>query len=971
MAHSGRFFAIFVVFSFVRAFAGEIEIHCQAVTASSCDRDGSLDEPWFALDGDRGTEWCSQKGDPAWLEVDLGAVHRLKEVVILHAGHSSRDQGAWQLNLTDFELLGGETREALASLGKTAANPATEAAGTTTIAGNGTPARYLRLAVAKTPDGHARVTDIIVTVLDAQGAEARVRATVILTPEEKKNLRIDVIPQSHIDVAWLWRYDPETIDDCARETFGRAVDLLGANPAYSFTASQVPLFEPLEDRYPDLWKKIVALVKAGRFEIAGGSYVEFEGAGPCGESLVRQFVHGKRFFREKFGVDVTTAWQPDAWTHPATLPQILALAGVDTYFFQRGAPRDAFVWEGIDGTRVLAIAPITDSEPPAVLSRAARAFREQGRSTTVVLMGGGDHGGGPDAAEVEAAQSSMAAAGVQAAFSGAARAAADVRRDIERLPTVRGELGFQFPGSYTTLGKIKGGNRTSENLLLVTERLAAVAARYQPYPAETLRTAWSYVLFNQFHDIMAGCVVPAAYEDALTLYNRIDDLVKPALDQVLQGLLMHIDTRGIPNAVVVFNPLGWQRAGAVLIPAPPAEGTWIARDDEGRLAPTQVVFDPQTGEKKLLFVAAAVPSFGYRTFSLVPAPEEFKNPLSAARGTLASSAFAITFAEGSGDIAGIAAKGLDWQVLAGPGNQIHVLEDLGDSEGRLDFSGRSWMLGPFIDMDVIESGPVRAGIRVRNKLPGEHTTFVREVYVTEGLPWVEFRTYIEWNGEKKFAKVAFPVAVEAEQSTWELPYGVVDRPNDGLERPALQWVDMSDGTHGASLINLNRGGYDVRSKLIRLSVLRSPTWPAHNDEGGNLVVPYALYPHAGSWRAGDVYQRAFEFNVPLIAVPTAERGGALPARASFFSVDPDRILIGAVKAAEDSNGLVVRLVEMEGQPAEATLRSHWFLRSAFETNLLEQGGKELLSSGDKIKLSFRPFEIKTIVLRNWGYAPLR
>jgi alpha-mannosidase len=274
-------------------------------------------------------------------------------------------------------------------------------------------------------------------------------------------------------------------------------------------------------------------------------------------------------------------------------------------------------------------------------------------------------------------------------------------------------------------------------------------------------------------------------------------------------------------------------------------------------------------------------------------------------------------------------------------------------------------------MDIIENGPVRVGLRVRNKLLGEHTTFVREVFLTNGVPWVEFKTHLEWNAEKKLVKAVFPLAVKGNQSTWDIPYGAVTRPNDGSERPALKWVDVSDGVRGISLMNRNRNGYDAKGSTVRLSLLRSPTWPAHNDDGGNHTVPYALYPHGGSWRKGAVHRRAHEYNVPLIALPVASHGGALPPQASLFSVEPANVMITAVKAAESGRGLVLRLVETDGRAVDASLMSHWFLRNAAATNLLEEGGKDLPSGGERIKLTFRAHEIKTVVLENWGYAPLR
>ncbi len=956
----------------VAAGMAAITIPPESVTASSVGRNGSPHKPWFALDANLNTMWCSEKGTEHWLAVDLGSAYRVKNVAMTHAGYCRRERNRWDLNNTDFELRGGEKPQELTPLGRVTGNPTTEEAGISKFRGIDKTIRYLRLLVTKTPDGRARVSELVIVVEDPDGEEARIGTALTPSDQEKQNLKVHIVPHSSIDVAWLWRYDPETIEDCVRVTWRRAVENLQTYPAYSFTASQVPLYEPIENRHPELWEKLEAFIKEGRWEVAGGSYVEFEGAGPCGEALVRQFVHGKRYFKQKFDVDVTTAWQLQTRSHPATLPQILKRCRIDTYYLVRGAPEDQFLWEGLDGSRVLAVRPLRTTRPERIVAGALRSARHQERKHTVVLAGGGDHGGGLEAAEIEELQAMVGSLGLQAAFSRADRYAAEARKETAKLATVRGELGSQFPGAYTTLGKIKNGNRASENLLLTAERFMAAASRYQPYPRDTLRAAWNLLLFNQSHAILGGCVIPPAYEDTLRLYTRIEELARPLLDQALQGLLMHINTRGIPNPVVVFNPLSWARDGEVLIPAPPGEGAWIVRDDTGRFGGTQIIFDPQTQTNNLLFVAKDVPPFGYRTYAVLPSPQEVFNPCKVASGRMETPAFEITFEKGTGDMSQIRSKSFSWEILTGRGNRIHVLEDRGDSEGRLDLTGRSRTLGPFITMDVNEQGPVRIGLRVRNKLLGEHTTFVREIFLTNGLPWVDCRTYIEWNGEQKFVKVAFPVAVTAAASTWDIPYGTATRPNDGAERPALRWVDISDKNRGVALLNLNRYGYDVTGSTIRLSLLRSPTFPAHNDDGGTHTVPYALYPHLGSWRTGEVHRRAREYNVPLIGVPVTEHSGALPARASFFQVEPANIMITAVKGTEDGRGLVLRLVEVEGRPAaNGALRSQWFLRNVSETNLLEEPGKELSSEGDLVKLSFRPHEIKTLLLKDWGYAPFR
>ncbi|HNR98816.1 MAG TPA: glycoside hydrolase family 38 C-terminal domain-containing protein [Planctomycetota bacterium] len=792
------------------------------------------------------------------------------------------------------------------------------------------------------------------------------------TAAEKKALRVHVIPQAAIELAGAWRYDPEAIEECAVPALAAAVRNLAKFPSYSFSVAQVPLLEPLENRAPDLWKSVVALVAAGRMEVAGGNYLEFDGACVGGEALVRQFSAGREFLRGKLGQGPRICWSLGTVAHPWTLPQILRKSEIDTYVFLRGAPRPTFLWEGIDGSKVLAVRPLTGAGVPEAVAAALERFRADGITQTCLLVGAGDHGGGLAEKDIEELQAAFAAAPIAVGFGRADAFSALCLGEIDKLPVVHGELGFELPGAYTTLGRIKEHNRVCEQMLLAAEKFASVASRYQPYPDAALDRAWRCALFNQAYGILGGRVVPAAAEDALALYGQVEELLRRTLNDALRTILLHVDTTGFQNPVVVFNPLSWERDGAVYVPCPDARAQWVVRDGDGAFSRTQAVYDPQTETTNLLFVARKLPPFGYRTYSLLPSPEEVSNPCSAEDGLIRTPQFTITLDAATGDAAQIEATALAWQVLAGAGNQIQIYEDLGDSDGRPEFSGKSWTLGPAGAVQVVEKGPVRVGLRVRNRLVGERTTFVREVYATDGIPWVEFRTSIEWNAANKFVKASFPTGIAAGVSTWEVPYGAVERSNDGLERPAAAWVDVGDNRRGAALLNQTRHGYDVQKDgTLRLSLLRSPVSPARSDDGGNHLVAYALLPHLGSWQEGAVHRRAQEYNAPPIAMPVPPHGGALPPQASFFRVTPASVALTAVKRAEAGDGLALRLVETEGRAVSAELFSHWFLRGAFETNLLERNEQPLTTEGDLLKLEFRPFEIKTVVLRGWGYAPLR
>ncbi|UCD29957.1 MAG: hypothetical protein JSV03_05630, partial [Planctomycetota bacterium] len=340
---------------------------------------------------------------------------------------------------------------------------------------------------------------------------------------------IYIVPQSHIDLDWVWRYDPETIEVVIPWTFGQAADNLELFPDYSFSASQVPLYEGMRKHHPRLAARVERLIRDRRFEIVGAHWVEFEGCGPCGESLVRQCMYGKRYFREVYGQDVRNAWLIDSWTHPWSLPQIFKKCEIDFYVFQRCSRGDnIFWWESPDGSRVLACRPLRhptkiDLEKLAV-DYHKRMKQMYGTDITMWRVGWGDHGGGFKADDIRNLKKQMEGASVPARFSRVdqfLKAVKDARPD---WPVLRNELDFQFEGNYTNTAKLKAANRHTENLLIEAEKFAAIAARLVeiPYPKAELKSAWLEVMMNQFHDTIGGCVIQAVTEDALKRYARAE-----------------------------------------------------------------------------------------------------------------------------------------------------------------------------------------------------------------------------------------------------------------------------------------------------------------------------------------------------------------------------------------------------------------------------------------------------------------
>ena len=439
-------------------------------------------------------------------------------------------------------------------------------------------------------------------------------------------MTLHVIPQSHIDLAWWWRYDPETLHVVARHTLETAFDNMEKYPDYTFTYLQVPAIEPLERLYPLLSYKLSYYVHnpnaiglripnpgaggaKGRLAIGSAAWCEFDGSVPCGESLVRQFVYGKRYYLHTFGIDVRTAWCQDAWTHPWTLPQILKKCGVDSYMFSRprGKGEAMFWWESPDGSRVFAYKPfrIEDESLPSqdrLDRRLLETNRRYGVRDDLTLVGVGNHGGGAIRADVErmrrlmaqrAAPSTTTPAPPKLIFSTPDRFVESVLRGPHKFPVVRYELEPTIRGSYTSVAEIKRGNRQAESLLLSLEKFSAIAARLgeRPYPQAKLFGLWKKVMLNQFHDTISGTDIYPANEDALRLYRQVTTIGRAELNECLNAICTRIETAGPGIPIVVFNPLAWPRTDAVEcdVPCDASPARLELTDKQGNHVAAQIV----------------------------------------------------------------------------------------------------------------------------------------------------------------------------------------------------------------------------------------------------------------------------------------------------------------------------------------------------------------------------------------------
>ncbi len=740
-----------------------------------------------------------------------------------------------------------------------------------------------------------------------------------------------MIGNAHIDPVWLWQW-PEGYQE-VRGTFQSACDRLDEYPEYVFTCDSSLFFAWVEESDPPLFERIRAHVASGRFQVVGGWWIEPDCNVPCGESFVRQALYGQRYLRRAFGITATTGANLDSFGHNATLPQILAKSGCDSYVFlrpqrhEKELPAPLFRWEAADGSSVLAYRiPHEYCAPKDDIGghvEAAIASLPAEGDEYAVFYGVGNHGGGPTIANLEQIAELNERGDLPPLVPSSLRAFFDAA-DAD-VPVVRGELQHHAPGCYTTHSGIKRWNRRAESLLLRAEKWCAVADSLGsfPYPAADLESAWKLVLFNQFHDTLAGTSIAPAYDDARDQLGHASSLAASAFNAAVQSIArqIRIDAEDDMRPVVVFNPHPWRVRTDVEL-----EYSWWREagahvvDEAGEPVPMQTTrpLTTMSSSRARLVFPVDLPPLGYRTYRIRPGSVDLGLP-DVEPGELVAS-------------------------------RAVVVDDPSDTWGH-GVVAYDREVGEFerVSTEVVERGPVRTVVRVESRY-GDST--LREDWVfSAGRQYVDVRVRLDWHERLKLLKLRYASGIDAAAATFETPYGHLLRAATGDEEPGQSWVDVSGDGVGLTAINDAKHGYDVRGGEIGISAVRSPVWAWHDprelEAGGDFEYmdqgvqrfTVRLVRHGGDWREAGVVRLAAELNQQPFAVVETYHGGPLPQSRSFADDGGGDVVVTVVKRAEDGEGYVVRAVETAGRAADARL--------------------EIL--GETIEASFGADEIKTFV----------
>ena len=770
-----------------------------------------------------------------------------------------------------------------------------------------------------------------------------------------KDYTVHMIGNAHLDPVWLWRWQ-EGYDEMV-STSRSALERMNEYPDFVFCRSSAGVHLPVEEHDPDLFAQIQQRAREGRWHIVNGWWEQPDCNIPCGESFVRHGLYGKRYFEERFGVEVTAGYNVDTFGHCATLPQILAKCGFKSYcFFRPGRhekelPASVFWWESPDGTRVLACRPPVGyaSGRDDIEDNITRAYEQtqQPLHHVMCFYGVGNHGGGPTIANIEAIHRVNARPDAPNVICSTPDAFFEaILKETDDFPVVRDELQHHAVGCYAAVSEVKRRNRRSEMLLMTAEKFASIAHRAcaLPYPQQDFTRGWRRVLFNQFHDVLAGTSIKEAYEqDVYPWYDESDRLAGAALDKSLRTIGARIDTSGDKPALVVYNPLSWTRREpltALVLVARERRGRFHVRllDHQGAEIPAQVGAVHFRGGRHFAEVTfmAEIPALGYRLYRFEHEPHAaFSSEVTAARATIENEHYRLAIDPATGGIASLYDKANDIELIADASSPLVVIDDPSDtwSHGVVSFRDEIGRFHCGGRVEIVERGPIRATLRITSTWGA--STVVQEISVAQGSRRIDWKLDIDWHERLKLLKLAVPVAVSDPEATFEVPYGVMAREASGGEEPLQRWMDVTgdcDGARcGVALLNDCKFGGDILGSEMRLTLLRSPAYAFHDPrmiepdltyewtDQGRQTVRCALLPHAGGWQDAPTVREGWALNAPLMPRLEPAHSGDLPPLQTFVEAGPENVVLTVVKQSEDGEDLILRLYETDGRDGEVTV----------------------------------------------------
>lgn len=790
-----------------------------------------------------------------------------------------------------------------------------------------------------------------------------------------KDTKIHLIGYAHLDPVWLWRWQEGYAE--IKATFRSALDRMNEFPDYIFTTASAAYYQWVADNAPEMFSEIVERVKEGRWSIVGGMWVQPDCNIPSGESFARHFLLSQRFFMEKFGSAAITGYNVDTFGHTASMPKMLAAAGLKNYVFCRpdttenpDAPEHAFWWESDDGSRILAYRVPNGyasfiHQPGSFKKEYEQIKAEQvlkaAETTTLPIMyffGVGNHGGGPSIKSLNTLTKLQNQPGGERYVYSTTDVFFDEVRN-EDLPKWHDELQHHASLCYSACSEIKRNNRRAENRLTSAEKLSVLAKSLVGCDPGQVRMdkAWQNTLFNQFHDVLPGCSIKEAYDDAREAHGEALNIAAEVQNAAVQRLSWAVDTsksgstsadksadwilwgdEDLGTPFVVFNSLSWERS----IPVRVNRSVCRITDENGVEIPFQKVrcprLDVTTGKYDWMFMAD-VPALGWRLYWAYLG--ESDETSASTSNVIENENLRLEVDPDTGHMTGLYDKTAEHEVFSAAAAIPLVIDiEHADTWGHGVFAFRD-EVGKFAKakVRVLEKGPVRSVLQVESKYGS--STLKQNFILYSGAKQVEVSVRLDWHEKHKLLKLSFPVNTHSSiTATYDTPFGHVERIPNGLEECGQMWVDVGDEKYGVALLNDSKYSFDVLDNDLRMTVANSSIYADHfgqdiRDEHceyhdqGIQYFKYALLPHLGDWRESDVHKAAISLNTEDVYIAETYHSGPLPPIYQGIDVTASNIIITAVKPAADGNGVIVRGFESIGVDTECEIKLH-FMDTSFK-----------------------------------------
>lgn len=802
--------------------------------------------------------------------------------------------------------------------------------------------------------------EVDIELPDAEFAEAVKSGSAILSPMLKctnssSAPAVFAIGHSHLDLEWLWTKN-ETRRKIAR-TVGNQLKLLDEYNDYKYIQTQPWLIETLKNEYPKLYTKFKKAVKDGKFIVEGGMWVEADVNLPSGESLIRQFIFGKKFIRDEFGYDSKILWLPDIFGVSAALPQIMNGCGIKYFMnakikwqYNGGEefPYSSFMWQGIDGTEILTNLTqeyATEMTPSKIFEKWGLNKEKADVPICLFPYGHGDGGGGATREHLEYLKREKNLEGMPKVISeNPVNFYETLENECEINKKYVGELYYSaHRGSYTSQARTKKLNRKSEFALRDAEMWQTLLEKDLKAETDEL---WKRVLFNQFHDIIPGTAITAVYERVEEDLKQVVSAAESILKEAEKSIVRKND-----EYITVFNSLSWDREAFIQLP----DGYTSAYDTDGKKMMSQEI-----GGKA--FVMVNVPSCGFKSYRM--GDEPIQKTQKQENYVLENDLIRAIFNE-QGNLISVKDKESGIEYLE---KESNIFRMYNDAPTFFD----AWDIDSFYEnmetgicenagINLLYNGELESALQIRKKIG--NSEIVQRVSLQKDSRHIDFETEIDWQETHKLLKIDFNTNLQTDELVSEIQYGYIKRPNhksrkydaDRFEVCQHKWSALAEGRRAAAILNDSKYGISADGGRMSLTALKSSASPARKADRGVQKFTYSFMPVEGAFVDSEVIRKAYELNCPVSVC----RGYS--EEKSMLSLSCDNVIVDTVKQAEDGSGnVVIRLYESKKTHTRCTIKLNFEIEKAYLTDMLEENSQEIVTCGSVIELDFGAFEVKTL-----------